>query len=218
MCARVLVRVAARALAHAASAPPRLSLSLPSSSHEPPLSRRQRYFKGAFDLGRVFMFKWTVNFKFLPEDVFVSKGLALALLGCTVFGMLAFVYKWRKGTSKARAAVAKFRQDNADLSNPDVDPRIFVMSPDYIVATLFTSNFIGMAHDSQHAHTLSHSLTRSHTHTQALSSRARSTTSFTRGTSTSCPTSPGSRASTGRCPLRSWPPLSSPTTSSRQRL
>ena len=69
--------------------------------------------------------------QFLSEDVFVSKSLALALLGCTVLGMLAFVYKWRNGTRKAREAVAKFRAENADLSDPNVDPRIFVMSADY---------------------------------------------------------------------------------------
>lgn len=27
------------------------------------------YLKGSFDLGRVFLFKWTVNWRFLPEEV-----------------------------------------------------------------------------------------------------------------------------------------------------
>ena len=31
------------------------------------------YLKKAFELSRVFFFKWTVNLKFLPEEVFISK-------------------------------------------------------------------------------------------------------------------------------------------------
>lgn len=52
------------------------------------------YISKAFELGRVFMFKWTVNFKFLPEDVFVSKELSLVLLGLTVIGYIVFAVKW----------------------------------------------------------------------------------------------------------------------------
>jgi hypothetical protein len=44
------------------------------------------YLKGSFDLGRVFMFKWTVNFKFLPEEYFVSKPHAISLLLLTIAG------------------------------------------------------------------------------------------------------------------------------------
>jgi alpha-1,3-mannosyltransferase len=42
----------------------------------------------------VFTYKWTVNFKFLPEEVFVSKPLSLLLLGLTVLGIVAFAAKW----------------------------------------------------------------------------------------------------------------------------
>lgn len=52
------------------------------------------YVSRAFDLGRVFMHKWTVNFKFLSEDVFISKQLSLLLLALTVFAYLSFGFKW----------------------------------------------------------------------------------------------------------------------------
>lgn len=42
------------------------------------------YISRSFDLGRVFFFIWTVNWKFIPESVFVSKPFALVLLGLTV--------------------------------------------------------------------------------------------------------------------------------------
>ena len=48
------------------------------------------YLKSSFDLGRVFTFKWTVNFKFLSEEVFVSKLLSIALLRATITGRLCY--------------------------------------------------------------------------------------------------------------------------------
>ncbi|KAI1719727.1 ALG3 protein [Ditylenchus destructor] len=38
------------------------------------------YFKRAFELSRVFMFKWTVNWRFLPEELFLDKRFHLFLL------------------------------------------------------------------------------------------------------------------------------------------
>jgi alpha-1,3-mannosyltransferase len=47
------------------------------------------YIARSFDLGRVFMYKWTVNFKFIQEDIFVSKYFSIALLVLTMIGMHA---------------------------------------------------------------------------------------------------------------------------------
>ena len=38
------------------------------------------YARGAFNLGRVFMYKWTVNWRFLDEETFLSRPWALGLL------------------------------------------------------------------------------------------------------------------------------------------
>lgn len=51
------------------------------------------YLSRSFDLGRVFMYKWTVNFKFLPEEVFISKPLSIFLLLLTLMGMIALWVK-----------------------------------------------------------------------------------------------------------------------------
>ena len=53
----------------------------------------KEYLIRSFDIGRVFMFKWTVNFKFLPEEIFVGKLLSIGLLLATIIGMILF---WRK--------------------------------------------------------------------------------------------------------------------------
>uniref|UniRef100_A0A1I7UUL8 dolichyl-P-Man:Man5GlcNAc2-PP-dolichol alpha-1,3-mannosyltransferase n=1 Tax=Caenorhabditis tropicalis TaxID=1561998 RepID=A0A1I7UUL8_9PELO len=53
------------------------------------------YVQRSFDLGRVFMFKWTVNWRFLPEDLFLDKRFHVALLvgHITVLGLFAW-YMW----------------------------------------------------------------------------------------------------------------------------
>jgi alpha-1,3-mannosyltransferase len=60
-----------------------LLLGLPFLSTYP-----TEYLSRSFDLGRVFMFKWTVNLKFLPEDIFVGKPLSLVLLALTIIGSI----------------------------------------------------------------------------------------------------------------------------------
>nr|VDC69302.1 unnamed protein product [Brassica rapa] len=55
------------------------------------------YLANAFDLGRVFIHFWSVNFKFVPERVFVSKEFAVCLLIAHLCLLAAFAnYKWCK--------------------------------------------------------------------------------------------------------------------------
>ncbi|KAJ8956387.1 hypothetical protein NQ318_015125 [Aromia moschata] len=54
------------------------------------------YLKGSFDLGRVFLHKWTVNYRFLPEDAFVNPSFHLFLLGVHVILLLSFLPHIRK--------------------------------------------------------------------------------------------------------------------------
>ncbi len=53
------------------------------------------YLHSAFDLGRVFLYKWTVNWRLLDEGTFLSKQLAVALLIGHFSVLLAFgLFKW----------------------------------------------------------------------------------------------------------------------------
>ncbi len=52
------------------------------------------YMRGAFDFGRVFFFKWTVNWKFLDESVFVSKELALLLLATHLSLLVFYLHRY----------------------------------------------------------------------------------------------------------------------------
>ena len=62
----------------------------------PFLARYPReYLTRAFDLNRVFTYKWTVNFKFLSEDVFLQKSLSVLLLVLTVIGKIeSLLFHW----------------------------------------------------------------------------------------------------------------------------
>lgn len=72
------------------------------------------YLKKAFELSRVFFYKWTVNFRFLPENVFVSKQLALLLLALHL-GVLALViaaWTWRLVRASEHLAVVATDDDS----------------------------------------------------------------------------------------------------------
>uniref|UniRef100_A0A8C9AKP0 Dol-P-Man:Man(5)GlcNAc(2)-PP-Dol alpha-1,3-mannosyltransferase n=1 Tax=Prolemur simus TaxID=1328070 RepID=A0A8C9AKP0_PROSS len=84
------------------------------------------YLSRSFDLGRQFLFRWTVNWRFLPEALFLHRAFHLALLAAHLTLLLLFaVYRWHR-TGESILSLLK-------------DP-----SKRKIVSTLFTSNFIGI--------------------------------------------------------------------------
>lgn len=53
------------------------------------------YLQQAFDLSRVFLYKWTVNWRFLNENTFLSRGFATGLLIGHVSVLVAFGwFRW----------------------------------------------------------------------------------------------------------------------------
>lgn len=51
----------------------------------------------AFNLGRQFLFKWTVNWRFLPEWLFLSRYFHITLLACHLTVLLLFyLCKWTR--------------------------------------------------------------------------------------------------------------------------
>lgn len=52
------------------------------------------YLSSAFDIHRVFLYKWTVNWRFLPEHFFLSPRLWLALLLAHISLLFVFFRKW----------------------------------------------------------------------------------------------------------------------------
>jgi alpha-1,3-mannosyltransferase len=54
----------------------------------------REYLNGAFDLSRVFLYKWTVNWRFLNEQTFLSPTFARALLIGHAIVLVVFGFRW----------------------------------------------------------------------------------------------------------------------------
>ncbi|CAA7388808.1 unnamed protein product [Spirodela intermedia] len=119
------------------------------------LSHPVAYLSRSFNLGRVFIHFWSVNFKFVPEDIFVSKKFATFLLIThltllTAFchkrwckhegGLLSFLYS-RICQIKVRAAVPEPSSVSTVLSR---DSNLSILNKEHIITVLFVGNFIGI--------------------------------------------------------------------------
>ncbi|KAF4519814.1 hypothetical protein B566_EDAN006828 [Ephemera danica] len=58
------------------------------------LTNPMAYIAGAFNLGRIFLYEWTVNWRFIPEDIFVSQPFHLALLAVHILLLLCCSPSW----------------------------------------------------------------------------------------------------------------------------
>jgi len=98
------------------------------------------YIKKAFEFDRVFFYKWTVNWKFLPEEIFTSKPWALILLAChlVVLGMLANKW-WQSSISQLGDANARKPMRWTKCNNDKIR-----LSPEYVIHTMFASNYVGI--------------------------------------------------------------------------
>jgi len=86
------------------------------------------YIIGAFNLGRVFLYEWTVNFRFLPEEVFISRWFHLALLVCHILALCYCGQYWWQYLSVYKK-----------LANVEVPH-----CEQLLVLPLFMCNFIGV--------------------------------------------------------------------------
>ncbi|PRQ26341.1 putative dolichyl-P-Man:Man(5)GlcNAc(2)-PP-dolichol alpha-1,3-mannosyltransferase [Rosa chinensis] len=103
------------------------------------------YISGAFNLGRVFIHFWSVNFKFLPESIFVSKAFAISLLVVHLVLLAAFAhYRW----CKHEGGVFKFlysRLVSIKLKFSLTNTHSYkALKREHILTTMFVGNFIGI--------------------------------------------------------------------------
>ena len=100
------------------------------------------YIKKAFEFDRVFFFKWTVNWRFLEEGLFISKRWALILLSCHVGTLVMLAKKWwnasldQRGRTRTTEWMMRWTKNNKNSIQ---------LSTEYIIYTMFVSNFVGIA-------------------------------------------------------------------------
>ena len=96
-------------------------------------------FGKAFEFSRVFMFKWSVNWQFLGEEVATGKALA-GLLLCTQLALL-LVFLFFKWTSITRGLGAWFKELRLTEIGRTVPRKL---DPRYVALSMFTCNLIGI--------------------------------------------------------------------------
>ena len=94
------------------------------------------YMERAFNFGREFTFIWTVNYKFLPQEIFVGKPLARGLLIGHVLTLLFFGFRrWTREEGGPFRLIFKGGNERTRGKR---------MTAHHIVKTLFESNVIGI--------------------------------------------------------------------------
>lgn len=95
------------------------------------------YLSRAFEFSRVFIYKWTVNWKFIPEQWFLSRQFAILLLLIHLRLLWAFVnHNWfieEGGVSQALIQFFGMRRSTQSKVNSD-----------RIVSIVFMSNYLGI--------------------------------------------------------------------------
>uniref|UniRef100_A0A5B6YQK9 dolichyl-P-Man:Man5GlcNAc2-PP-dolichol alpha-1,3-mannosyltransferase n=1 Tax=Davidia involucrata TaxID=16924 RepID=A0A5B6YQK9_DAVIN len=113
------------------------------------LSHPIAYISRAFNLGRVFIHFWSVNFKFVPEPVFVSKEFAVSLLIAHLILLTVFAhYRWCKHEggllyflhSRLIPVSSCFSFKQFFIGNST----FMLLNKEHIVTTMFVGNFIGI--------------------------------------------------------------------------
>jgi alpha-1,3-mannosyltransferase len=90
------------------------------------------YLHRAFEFGRAFMYKWSVNWKMLPEEFFLSKTFAISLLA--VHLSLLILLAWKRWSKCLGLSLNSLFSGSKFASK----------SSYHILAVLFSSNFIGI--------------------------------------------------------------------------
>ncbi|KAH9180490.1 mannosyltransferase [Lactarius sanguifluus] len=97
------------------------------------------YVKGAYDFGRVFLYKWTVNWRFLSEDGFLDPKFATALLVGHASVLVAFgLFRWCGSAGGAMAIL------NRAIRRPNRPGSLIPVTADEAITIAITSNLIGI--------------------------------------------------------------------------
>ncbi|KAM0298548.1 hypothetical protein ACHAPM_008618 [Fusarium culmorum] len=104
------------------------------------------YAARAFELSREFKFEWTVNWRMLGEEVFLSKSFAIFLLACHVTALLAFIsQRWLQPTGRPLSAmIPSFLQLKSPFTLQEQLRISHYVTPEYVMTTMLSANVIGL--------------------------------------------------------------------------
>ncbi|KAK2608646.1 dolichyl-P-Man:Man(5)GlcNAc(2)-PP-dolichol alpha-1,3-mannosyltransferase [Conoideocrella luteorostrata] len=104
------------------------------------------YLGRAFELSRQFKFEWTVNWRMLGEELFLSKQFALVLLSLHVLVLLIFITaRWLQPADRSLASlISPILQGKPPFSKTEelrVSSRV---TPEYVMTAILSANVIGL--------------------------------------------------------------------------
>lgn len=112
--------------------------SLPFTSHD-----ARAYVSRAFEFTRVFKYEWTVNWKFLPEETFLSSPFSIALLVAHAALLVLFATtRWIKPLGRTPRDLARL---TFTTPNP-IQQKVILrgLSSDFILTSVLSAVMIGM--------------------------------------------------------------------------
>ena len=111
------------------------------------LQHPRSYLSKAFEVSRIFLLKWSVNWAFLPEDIFRSKALAGCLLGAHLSLLLLFAhYKWcKEDGGLLRLLLRRLKGQGQPEMTLKQDSAEQADSAKRMLAVVFSGNLIGIA-------------------------------------------------------------------------
>ncbi|KHN99006.1 Glycosyltransferase, ALG3 [Metarhizium album ARSEF 1941] len=106
----------------------------------------QGYLGRAFELSRQFKFEWTVNWRMMGEELFLSKPFAVVLLVLHVLVLLIFVTsRWLQPADRPLLSLISPMLRGGSALTPaeelEVSSRV---TPDYVMTTILSANIIGL--------------------------------------------------------------------------
>ncbi|PSR77383.1 family 58 glycosyltransferase [Coniella lustricola] len=112
------------------------------------------YLSRAFEFSRQFFFKWTVNWRFIGERVFLSRHFSYTLLALHASVLLTFLLtRWLPPTGKTLPEIvqatlgfggSRHGRRPAHQNKTNWGPLCTRFTPTYILTTILTANLIGL--------------------------------------------------------------------------
>lgn len=103
------------------------------------------YLCKAFEFSRVFLFKWTVNWRFLGEEQFLSKEFSITLLIGHIIALVLFMTtRWLKPAEKPIMNLIRTALRFQEPLGQRQHASSIAISPNYIMTTILTAITIGM--------------------------------------------------------------------------
>lgn len=102
------------------------------------------YLSRAFEFSRQFFFKWTVNWRFIGEETFLSKQFSYTLLALHASLLLTFIFtRWLPATGKTMPDVLRATL-SSEGKGQNWGPLFKGFSPTFILTTILTANVVGL--------------------------------------------------------------------------